>query len=499
MQNVSMHAAREISVQAATFTGMTSSRDVEHAYDPERFRVLGHRVVDLLADHLARATSRDSTLPVLPAIAPEEMMTRWPARFPERGGEDLFGLLSRAIDESNHLQHPRYIGHQVTAPLPEAAVCELVAALLNNSMAVYEMGPASTAMERAVIAWMARMLDYPADAEGVLTSGGSVGNLTALIAARRAKAPDEPSERLAVLTGEQTHYSVRRAVEIMGFGADGVVTVPVDERFRLRADALEAAQRAATERGRRVIAVVASACSTATGSFDRLEPIADHCARHDLWLHVDGAHGASAILSPAHRHLLAGVGRADSVVWDAHKMMLMPSLVTAVLFRDGARSYEVFAQQASYLFEGKKARDEWFNTGLRTLECTKRMMALKVYAALSTRGPAFFGDYVAATFERAARFAAFLAAAGGFEVAVEPQCNIVCFRVLCAGLEGAELDALQADVRRAIVAEGRFYLVQTGLPRGTFLRVTIIHPLTTDEDLQALAGEVRKQAERMVR
>ena len=477
---------------------MTTSRDVENAYDPERFRALGHRVVDLLADHLARATRRDETLPVLPAITPDEMMTRWPAHFDERGGADAVALLTRVIDDSNHLQHPRYVGHQVTAPLPEAAICELVAALLNNSMAVYEMGPASTAMERAVIAFMARAVGYPEDAEGVLTSGGSVGNLTALIAARRAKGGDQPGERLAVLTADQTHYSVRRAVEIMGLGAGGVVTVPVDERYRLRVDALEAAHRTAEQRGRRVIAVVASACSTATGAFDPLEPIADHCARHALWLHVDGAHGASAVLSPAHRDLLAGVHRADSVVWDAHKMMLMPSLVTAVLFRDGARSYEVFAQQASYLFEGKRARDEWFNTGLRTLECTKRMMALKVYAALATHGPAFFGDYVAATFERARRFAAALVASGHFEIAVEPQCNIVCFRVLSPGLDGAELDALQVEVRRAIVAQGRFYLVQTGLPGGTFLRVTIIHPLTTDEDLQALAAEVRAQAERIV-
>src|SRR4051812_47093712 len=104
MQNVSMHAAREISVQAGTFAGMTSSREVENAYDPERFRALGHRVVDLLADHLARAAGRDPTLPVLPPIAPDEMMTRWPARFAERGGADLVELLSRAIDESNHLQ-----------------------------------------------------------------------------------------------------------------------------------------------------------------------------------------------------------------------------------------------------------------------------------------------------------------------------------------------------------------------------------------------------------
>src|SRR5205823_3523239 len=114
------------------------------------------------------------------------------------------------------------------------------------------------------------------------------------------------------------------------------------------------------------------------------------CAARGLWLHVDGAHGASAALSARHRGLLAGIERADSVVWDAHKMMLMPALLTAVLFRDGRRSYSAFAQEASYLFAEGPAEAEWFNTGQRTLECTKRMMSLKLYASLLCHGTGLF-------------------------------------------------------------------------------------------------------------
>ena len=142
----------------------------------------------------------------------------------------------------------------------------------------------------------------------------------------------------------------------------------------------------ATRAGRKAIAVVASAGSTATGAFDPLEPVADFAQAHGLWFHVDGAHGAAASLSPKYRAQVKGIERADSVVWDAHKGLLMPALVTAVLFRDGARSFDAFSQEAHYLFhgDGDDARP-YSDVGLRTLECTKEMMPLKVYACGDAR------------------------------------------------------------------------------------------------------------------
>jgi L-2,4-diaminobutyrate decarboxylase len=464
------------------------------AFSPTTFRTQGHRLVDQLADYLAN-TLEGAPLPVLPPSVPEAMLEEWPGAFPEMPATGFDELMKRVLAASNHLHHPRYIGHQVTAPLPLAALCELAAALLNNSMAVYEMGPVSTAMERGLMRWMAGRLGFDARADGVLTSGGSAGNLTALLAARQAKAGFDVwtvggagGPPLTVLASGQTHYCVQRSVQIMGWGSAGVTSVPCDESFRTRADLLPDALVRAESAGRRVIAVVASAGSTATGAFDPLEPIADFCAAHDLWLHVDGAHGASAVLSSKYRHLLAGIERADSVVWDAHKMLLMPALITAVLFRDGQHSYEAFAQQASYLFsEGQRTQP--FDGALRTLECTKRMMSLKLYAALSLCGTRMFADYVTATFDLAKHFAAALRAASDFEVAVEPECNIVCFRHTPTG--ATDLDALQLRVRERLLASGAFYLVQTCLPAGVFLRTTLINPLTTHDDLQALMDAVR--------
>ena len=180
-----------------------------------------------------------------------------------------------------------------------------------------------------------------------------------------------------------------RAARILGLGAGGVVPVPVDDEFRLDPAALADAHRRAEDAGRRVFAVIGNACSTATGAFDPLDAIADYAAEHDLWFHVDGAHGAIAALAPAYRHLVAGIERADSVVIDAHKMLLQPALLTAVLYRRRGVADRTFHQEQSYVgFHEEEGEFAWWDSGLRTLECSKRMMALELYASLAEHGQA---------------------------------------------------------------------------------------------------------------
>ena len=468
------------------------------AYDSENFRRLGHQLVDQLADYLGRATQRE--LPVLPWASPATHVERFPADFPTEPTGDFSALIGRVLAASNHLHHPRYVGHQVSAPVPLAALCDFVSSLLNNGMAVYEMGPVSTAMERNVLRWMAGVLGMPASTGGVLTSGGSLGNLTALLAARQARAGfdawnggAQAGPPLTVLVPEVTHYCVTRSTRIMGWGAEGVTPIPVDAEYRLRPETLEATLAAATRAGRRPIAVVASAGSTATGAFDPLEPVADFCEKHGLWFHVDGAHGASIALSPRYRHLVKGIERADSVVWDAHKLMLMPALITAVLFRDGQRSFDAFAQEASYLFNGRDERP-WSDVALRTMECTKEMMALKLYTCLSVLGTRLFEEHVTGLIDLARRFATRLQAASDFELATPPDCDIVCFRHIPRGLPEAELDMLQVRLRETLRDRGGFHLVQTTLRGHVWLRVTLINPLTTDADLDALLEALRRAA-----
>lgn len=462
------------------------------------FRRLGHALVDRLAAHLDDARAR--TMPVLPPVDLHAELERW--RVSAKGGANVVELLADVVARSNHLHHPGFVGHQVAVPHPVAALCELVAGLMNNGMAVYEMGPAATAIERSLVRWLASELRFPAGADGFFTSGGTAGNLTALLAARELRSGFAPWERgqhagepLCLLVGDEAHYSVARAAQIMGWGRDGAWRVPCDERFRMRADALPAALAAARARGRKVVAVVASACSTATGAFDPLEAIADFCAQEKLWMHVDGAHGGAVALSERLRPKVAGIERADSVVVDAHKMLAVPALSTAVLFREGAHSYASFAQEASYIFTAQGAdRTGSRDQAVRTFECTKRMLALPLYALLETYGREALVAHVERCFDLATSFAELLRAQEDFELAVEPEANIVCFRHRARGLEAESLDALQDELRERVLATGRFYLVKTRLKGRTWLRTTLLNPSTTLDDLRALVELLRDLA-----
>lgn len=200
-------------------------------------------------------------------------------------------------------------------------------------------------------------------------------------------------------------------------------------------------------------------------------------------MHVDGAHGASVCFSEEHRQLISGIERADSVVWDAHKMMMMPALVTAVLFREGSLSFDTFSQAASYLFEGAP-REQWHDGAVRTLECTRQTLGIKLFAAWMVHGEQTFADYIDVTFDLARQFAQLVKEADDFELATVPQANIVCLRHRGSGAD--DLDGHQRALRQAVNRSGEFYLVQTDLPGGTFLRTAIMNPFTTAADFHAL-------------
>ena len=474
---------------------------IRAAYDPERFRADGHRLIDALADQLGQWQAREGV--VLPWREPGEARAAWAAE-PLEGGE-LVDDLARIARASTALAHPRCMAHQVAPPVPGAALAELVSALLNNGMAVAEMGPAAVPIELAVIRWMCDRIGLPTGAGGVLTSGGSLGNLTALLAMRQARAGFDVWQAgahagppLAVIVPSDAHYSIARTLRVMGWGDGGAIAAPVDAHHRLTGRAVEEALARAHSTGRRVLGVIAAAGSTATGAFDPLDELADVAAAHGLWLHVDAAHGGGVALSATHRHLLRGIERADSVVWDAHKLLMMPAMITAVLFRDEAHAYEAFAQQASYLFvdpgagaarAGAAAR--WWDLGQRTLECTKRMMAIELWTALRVHGEAWFGDVVDRQAALARALAARLDAAPDFELALAPELNIVCYRHVPAGVTGAALDAHNRALRARVVEDGRFYIVGTELPGGFHLRSTIMNPLTEERDLDDLLVHLR--------
>lgn len=476
---------------------MINNDNLLNAYDVESFKDMGHRIVDGLAEYLEAAKGRG--LPkVLPDIGPDKMLEKWPGRFTEEGRENMEALFKQVVAQSNHLHHPRYVGHQVTAPLPMAALMDFVSQFLNNGAAIYEMGPVNVVMEKRVIDWIAGLAGHDKEAGGIFTSGGTLGNLTALLAARQEKAGYDiwsegvkPDPSLAIMVSGQCHYSVRRAAGVMGIGDQNVITVPVNDKFKMELKSIKAKYREAKKKGLKVFALVGNGCSTATGTYDQLDMLGKFCQQNDIWLHVDGAHGASALLSDKYKHLLQGLHMADSWVWDTHKMLLMPALTTGVIFKQAESSYESFSQKANYLFE-RSAREEWFNYAHRTMECTKKMMGLKIYICLAHYGTQLFSDYITRMYDLTMDFADLIHQSEDFECANIPESNIICFRHLPLKKGEGELNSHQLKLRRRILETEKFYVVQAQLNGTQYLRCCIINPMTTFADLQELLDFIRE-------
>lgn len=417
------------------------------------------------------------------------------ARFDEplpRGGRSIESIIAQlradVLPDCNHLCHPRYAGHQTSAPLPAAVWMECVTAALNQSVAVFEMSPVGTVLEHQVMRWMCGLAGYPPTAGGTITTGGTEATFTALLAARATVVHDAWANGMGgdppvILCGEHAHYAVTRAGGELGVGTRNVL--PVRSRNRkMDPDALHLALDALTRAGRRVMAVVATAGSTATGSFDDLESISALCDEHNVWLHVDAAHGGSALLSSVHRHRLRGIERARSIAWDPHKLMLLPLQAGVVLVRDERDLDGAFSQRAPYLFQDAHGERVW-DQGTRSFLCSHRADVFKLWVALQRYGADGLGalhDHLCAT---AHRMWEDLGERRDFEALHEPESNILCFRYVGDRSRNDEaLDQLNRELRERYNLSGEGWITATNLDGRRVLRVSLMNPRTTEADVR---------------
>lgn len=447
------------------------------------------------------ARARAGQTPVLTqqpmAAVIEELQLARLARQGGLEGNALRRFTDTYLETIINLHQPGNMGHQVAVPHPSAALGALIDGLTNNPMAIYEMGPGAAAIEYFVINWMLEKIGWkPSPLQtgshtggtfggGVLTHGGSLANLTALIAARTSLRPDAWREGcqgdLALLAPASNHYSIERAVGILGIGTGNVYRVPCDPRGAMEPRALPRTLDKVHADGKTPLALVANACSTAVGVYDPLRPIGEFCRENRIWFHVDGAHGAAVLLSPEFRRLMDGVELASSLTWDAHKMMRTPSLCAALLVREHRAIDTAFDQDASYLFHDKE--QPGFDFLHRTVECTKSAMGLRFFLVLATLGEQGLADYVERQYRLAARAYDYLKALGTVDVPVAPESNILCFR-----LPGS--DAFQLELRKRLLARGDFYITSTQFQGKRYLRLVFMNPDTTLDDIKQLTERV---------
>jgi L-2,4-diaminobutyrate decarboxylase len=428
-------------------------------------RGFAHELVDLLFDHIEQVEER----PVVDWTAADELRRLVRIDQPPADGIDLARLVA---EKSIQLHHPMYMGHQVCPPSPIAILGDLLISALNNSTAVWEMSPIATAIEKEVIRWLAGRAGYPSEAEGTAVSGGSAANLTALLAARAKQGSG------AILTSADAHYSIARAAAIMGI--DDVVKIETDDAHRMDVGALarELQQRV------NVLAVVATAGSTATGAFDDLHAIADLCRDRGAWLHVDAAHGASVLLSERLAPLARGLERADSFSWDPHKMMWMPLSLGAIFVRDGIWLRRAFEADAPYLFHAEREAE---NIGAMTIQCSKRADAVKLWLALRMHGARPFGEALEQVTDVTRYLYERVRQTDELEAMHEPELNIFCFRH-----RGG--DEVNNAIRERTIREGTAWITSTVLKGRRVLRVTMINPRTRRAHVDRLIEEVMRLA-----
>lgn len=461
---------------------------LKKAFDTEAFKKTGISLIDYISDAHENAENRK----VIPYVSPEEQYHYWKKSFGEKG--EPLDLFKDVIQHSVYYQHPNYMGHQTAIPAMSGVLASLVTDYLNNAMGVYEMGIVGNIMERIIAEHLCEKFKLGNKSGGFFTSGGTLGTLTALLTAKahyvNCTLKDETeNDNLCIMVSEQAHYCIERAVLTMGLGQKGIIKIPVNKEFQIRTDLLEEYYQKAISEGKKVFCIVGSAPSTSTGAYENLEDIANFCHQKNIWLHVDGAHGACVIFSSKYKHLVKGIENADSIVMDFHKMMLTPSTCTAVLLKNRTYAYDTYKQKADYLWQ--KQNFEWYHGGKSTFECTKSMYILKVFVLFKQFGDSIFEQYVENQYNLTGDFAKLIQQHPQFELACTPQSNIICFRYI----DCKNPNQFNELLREKIVMEGLFYLVQTRLNDKIYLRTTLMNPQTTIENIKNLMSLIVEKAD----
>lgn len=381
-------------------------------------------------------------------------------------------------------------GNQVAVP------AEMIKASINQNNLKWHSSPVSTEVERLVMRWVAEFTGYPPDSAGVLVSGGSVANFHCLAVARKIKAPVDVavegmygSRPCTVYVSEEGHSSFDKAMDMLGLGKKYLRKIPVDDRMRIRPEALEEQVRADAGAGLHPLCAIAVAGTTNTGAVDDLNAVADICRQHDLWYHVDAAYGGPAAAVEEVAHLFDGIERADSLVVNPHKWLYVPFEAGGVLVKNPEHLRTTFSTIPDYL-RSDRGGDGRTDLLEYNLPLTKEFKALKVWMSLKAFGAARIRREIARDIEKAAYIAEKITEHAELELMAPVPLSIVCFRFNPGGMDDDELDRLNDDIISNIEKEGRVFLTGTRIRGRTALRACFINHRTEKPHLDTLLDVV---------
>ncbi len=402
------------------------------------------------------------------------------------------------LDDAVWFHEPRYLAHLNCPVVIPALVAEVLVSSVNSSLDTWDQSGGGTLIERRLIDWTAERIGLGDEADGVFTSGGTQSNLQALLVARSraylagdadlSEPLAQTASRFRVFASSDSHFSVQKSANILGLGLDAVVTIPTDDRRRMDPQALDRAVWDTRAGGLIPMAVVATAGTTDFGSIDPLGPVSDICAEHGIWMHVDAAYGGGLLVSTRRRQLLTGIERADSVTVDFHKTFFQPVSSSAVLFRDKDALRHV-TYHADYLNPRSSALPNQVDKSMQT---TRRFDALKLWMTLRTMGADAIGDYVDAVIDLAAIGHELMRDDPHIEVVTAPTLSTLVFRFRPDGMSEDVADEVNPAIRRAVAGSGSAVIAGTRTGGRAWLKLTMLNPGATTDDLVAVIALVRE-------
>lgn len=491
------------------------ARDSSLDLDAESLRALAEAFVRLGEQYFRGVTERQ----VFPPVTGSDLQLRFDEPPPREAAplDKLMDDCRDVIEGCRHNGHPRFFGYVASPSTPVGAFADLLASTVNPSVTSWRSSPSGTQIEHTVVRWLGSLIGYDENAHGLLTSGGSMANLTALLIAHRSKSPDSISEtgiqhsgpRMMIYASDQVHFSIIKAADILGLGHESVRLVPTDDQFCVDIAALRESIKIDRDQGLNPFCVVGSAGTAATGAIDSLDELATIAHEHDLWFHVDGAYGATAAMVADRKAAFAGLELADSVALDPHKWLYTPVDCGCLLFRDPGTARKAFMTEADYVKVIEFANLEGFAFWDYGIELSRRFRALKVWLTLKYYGATRIASAINDDIAMANYMAERVVEDSEFELLAPVQLSICCFRYVPANLRAQLESAPDDDERRQVESELNrlneqiMYRVQRGgdaylsnaLLRGKFaLRACIINFRTTRCDIDLTLQAVRDVA-----
>jgi glutamate/tyrosine decarboxylase-like PLP-dependent enzyme len=478
---------------------MTESERYE-TLDPENWeemRKLAHRMVDDAMDYIENARERAVWTPV-PGEVASDLKSQAPVE-PSDPSAVYDEFLEKILPYNLHTNHPRFWAWYMGSGNVMGALADFLAAVLNpNVGGISHVAPL---VEQQVIDWIKDMMSYPETSSGLLTSGASMANFTALAVARnkncgydvRREGVRAAPGPLTVYASSEIHSCHQKAIESLGLGSDGLRHVPVNADYTIDMAALERIVRADRASGMVPFCVVATAGTINTGAIDDMNAIADFCSREGLWFHVDGAIGAVAVLAENVRDQLAGMERADSIALDLHKWMHIPFEAGCVVVRDAAAHRDSFTLVPEYLQKeedggGLASGSVWFSD--YGLQLTRQFRALKVWMSVKEHGLARYGRMIARNVDQAHYLGRLVEQAPELELSAPIGLDIVCFRYNPGGLDNETLNQLNKALLIRLQEGGLAAPSYTTLGGEYCLRVAISNHRSRFEDFDLMVAEV---------